>query len=160
MKTLQPVLPYSVTMHCIELNSHLIDWKCNFYSIITNVSLIGSRDIFVLELFHFRVFRASYLLHITEYPTVMWPSSWVLSKITWRKEGIRIINFVSSCHLKHKLNLMQIKLIKIHMIEFYLEKNLELVVTLMRKCFGSVPEVFPRSWTMKVYDETRTKNGK
>ena len=55
---------------------------------------------------------------------------------------------------------MQIKLMKIHMIEFYLEKNLELVVTLMRKCFGSVPEVFPRSWTMKVYDETRTKNGK
>ena len=57
---------------------------------------------------------------------------------------------------------MQIDLIKIRMIEFYLEKSFEfeLVVTLMRKCFGSVPEVFPRSWTMKVYDETRTKNGK
>jgi hypothetical protein len=37
---------------------------------------------------------------------------------------------------------MQIKLIKIHMIKFYLEKSFELVVTLMRKCFGSVSEVF------------------
>ena len=37
---------------------------------------------------------------------------------------------------------MQIKLIEIHMIKFYLEKSFELVVTLMRKCFGSVSEVF------------------